>query len=682
MATYVMNMQVNYPPSFVAEFVVGNKPYDFQSNFQSYVGQRFDTVSRAIVYQSNIYNSADTNNPTPYGLWDGQTFYAPGGSYFGAGEELAFWVATLNIDTGAVAFFNAYDPTKTVPVGCGGGGIQTLTITPGSGYTSAVYYNIPLKGGHGIGNATITVSGTGVVNNVSINYSVGYHPGDVVVAYSDSFMGGGSGFSFTVNTCDINSDGTWRRSVDSSGAAIPQFVDQRTGNTWLHMDSFNGSNVCSITLLRRQDEFAKIISPLQPFYSGVHMEPKGFTQKYFYVCEDGAQLVSGGQRLYSLTLTPREITATEIAYDYLLPYANYLFPSDFITMHYPDPNVYCFTQNQTSYWVRMNTGSFAPVPGGARSYELFRFDEPTSAAFGGPVVGGGFTNITPWSSTTGPNTNAAPYAYNNTGGADFNYPYTDFMFYLPVTNQLVLLSLFPSWQTDPNDPPVEDPTLTFYDCTYYDIATGNFDYHHAFMTGYMTADWQTTTNPALAAWVIIYATQINQYQQLTDYVVPGVDYSKQWFTMVVQRFSGGTFTVNKNLWANVLVQYQFVYGSPPALIQVIPGMNSIPEDEWDNVPAYAAYATAIGSPNIVWNSYGYQSSGYLNDSGLYDPTTDWFWYGGGDPTENRYFAPIYTEGTWVSDPFMRISFAPVGGPGGGGPGRLAAVRVNLVRRPR
>src|ERR1700677_5174710 len=96
---------------------------------------------------------------------------------------------------------SAFADTSTIT-----GAIAALgTITPGSGYGSGVYYNVPLTGGSGSGAlATITVSGAVVTAVVITVPGINYLIGDVLSAASVNIGGTGSGFSVPVATVSGN----------------------------------------------------------------------------------------------------------------------------------------------------------------------------------------------------------------------------------------------------------------------------------------------------------------------------------------------------------------------------------------------------------------------------------------------------------------------------------------------
>lgn len=91
-------------------------------------------------------------------------------------------------------------PAGTTVMGITTSNIKTLgAITPGSGYVSAVYTNVPLTGGSGVGaRATITVTG-GAVTAVTITArGAAYEVGDILSASNTNLGGSGAGFAIPV----------------------------------------------------------------------------------------------------------------------------------------------------------------------------------------------------------------------------------------------------------------------------------------------------------------------------------------------------------------------------------------------------------------------------------------------------------------------------------------------------
>ncbi len=616
-----------------------------RDTYQASPGATFDYARRVIMYTASVYNNAVTTNNTGFNLWSGQNKIAKNASY-SAVSQRNLYIGEKNIDTGQVAWHYSYGQAQTVPSGLQLG--MAGTLVGGAGYVDGVYLGVPLSGGSGTGAfANIVVVGGAVTFLARVyNPNGGYAVADVLTTANTHLGGAGAGFTYTITGFDGTSDGTYRRFVESQDKAFPLLVDPRTGNVWFHVDSLSGDYICTVYMLPREvvqpssspvleplaaapsgccdhpdasapvklsDQFVQTISPLLPTHYASHMEPIGISDNWAYIVESTG---SAEPSNYHLCLSPRTIEAQETAADHLLTYANFAFPTLFNNMS-SGPNAFVFTRKQTTYFLKMAIKS-----GGtsiARGYKLYRFDEPSAAPFAGPVVGGGFTDVTPWAVGTGPNTNAASYTYNQATGQDkWSYPTNNFLYYLSTQDQVAIVSKFFSWQT--SNTLVTDPTLTFFDLTYYDIAGATFDYHHAFVRGYMKADWTPLSSATDAAWIVIDALQLNSFASYNTYTFPGHDYTKVWFAFTVQPYDAAFATPDKDLWHTIFVQYQLAYGSAPAVLQIID------EAHWDD--AYINYGTDIGNANVVWNSQGVTNQDEISNAGIYDPKTRAFWWGG------------------------------------------------------
>lgn len=436
-------------------------------------------------------------------------------------------------------------------------------------------------------------------------------------------------------------DGSWRRFVSSTAEVGngPTVIDPWTGNLWQHVVG-SGMFVCTVYLFRREDDYAQVISPLSISGAdiGSHYEPIGVTEDWTYCYTSLVNFINPGTESF-LVLTPREITADEITADQLLSYAEFALPAPFLTQagNYRT----CFNHASQMFLFGVNKV-------GARDYVLLQFDEPTSAPFGGPVVGGGFTDISPWAAATGPNTDITDYDLNS--GTLTNNKLA--LYYLPTPNVLVCLTKLIPADTGVG---VTDPLLFRMDCTYVDLDGVTFDYHQAFVRGYMTAAWVPTLVAADAAWAVQQVQEINLYLNQASYLFADIDYTKRWFFFQVQPVVGGVWTPNSALNRRILVEYTFAYGAAPVASRVID------EQGWDDV--YTAYATAIGN-NLVVNSSldvtpgGVPGSAALFENGIYDTTEDAFWWN----TESNFYS-LNSEFTAREDapftnapPLMKLSF--------------------------
>ena len=474
------------------------------------------------------------------------------------------------------------------------------------------------------------------------------------------------------------SDGTYRRctldfhanSVNDGGNG-PGMTDPYTGNFWINSQS------CELYCFRLQDNYAQIISPLFPVHGSDNaVSPVGFTTTgatgpWTFGREINQTVDPTSAYLY---LIPKDITSTETTHDYLLAYATYSYPVTEATakeFHLCNREVFDHSGNMYLFHCSAE---------GGKNFKLYKFTLPTSAPYGGPTVGGGFTDITPWDASSGPNGDGPDYTVVR-DDYPFNWPGTADVIpmYLPVTDDLVLISKFlPNEKTEYST----DPALMFWSCTYVHAPSGTptFDHHSKFVTGYMTADWSPTTE-ADAAYSVMDAFETNNYLGQSDYDytndVTGLDYSKRWFAFVCTKMSGG---VSDNSPRIVFVEYQFVNGSAPQVVQVID------EQGWDDAypgkthtsDVYAPYsAVTCNTVAVAMDAAGFNTC-YPQarwDNGVFDPETKSFWFSGGATDQagqtaffslfDSAFSDRMQDGSHVPGgsniaavpPFLKLSFA-------------------------
>jgi hypothetical protein len=310
--------------------------------------------------------------------------------------------------------------------------------------------------------------------------------------------------------------------------------------------------------LRAADSYASVISPLLlPFTAGANSVADawvvGLNTDWVYFW---SQDTFPSPHHNVLQIVPTTITSPEVTADYLLATYSYDYPDDgyyFRQCVGPDGNLYAFGAAQT----------------GTRDYKLWKC-----------VPGTGFTDITPWSPSTGPNTNCADWVSD---GASVPWA-KHYLIKLPATNRLVCISkLFPA----DFSPPDSDPVHFRMDATYYSLSGGAFDYHEGFVYGYMDAAW-AATDQAGAAWQVLDFRELDNDLESSDYL-HSYDYTLRWMMFVCQAMSAGAPVDGLNKC--VFVQYRFVYGSAPAVVQVVS------EQGWDD--AYPAYAAAVGQTEVV-----------------------------------------------------------------------------------
>ena len=524
-------------------------------------------------------------------------------------------------------------------------------------------------------------SGSGFAKINDTGYTLYNYPGNVSIAPSASYDGEVLK-SFHLHYLDVDtgavtmidpfdptatvpngkhgSDGSWRLVVASSVnlTNLPQFkmVDPWTGDCWAHMTDPQ----CNIYVFRQDDGFKQ---RLLPFGANGHMEMLGMTPNWLLVAHTANGDRSGTTNLYAV---PRLTTLDETAEGQLLAYfvAEAPFPDHYWrSLMTPDGAVY--------FLICAKTGS--------KNYKLYRYDPPASvgAWAGSPQPGGTFTDITPWSSSTGPNSNCGAWIFDTSPGGLALQRILRWRqlspFNLPATNQMAFLSILCPQATD-SAGTNHDPASFRIDCTYYDIGAATFDYHEGFVTGYMTAAWTPTSDPSEAAFAVQFIRETDNFREMRafDY---GDDYTERWIEFSVQPVVGGSFT-----WASsfpgsdknsaVLVKYRFAYGSAPEVIDVRV------DGSW--LPFYGAYASTIGSDNVVEHSILMDddinrefagAENYLSETGFV--TGSGIWFGGWnaysgliDPTFPHYRGTIFDD--WDPYPYpasiVRLSWGEAPAP--------------------
>lgn len=627
--------------------------------------------------------SAGVQNTTGHTLWTGQQAIANSAFYDGT---LLRNHSTMvkDLATDVVTRYDAWSASALVPSGAGGGALLTGTITaPGSGYPNTTYFSVPLTGGHGFGGyANITVSG-GAVTAVTPLGGHGYVATDVLSADPLNLGGAGSGFQWTVNTVSTGSDGTWRRAVAANATLvdkfcsinIPRMVDPRTGDVWAHHEA-DGPATCEIYLLRNSDNYQQIISPLLPIPNGgVHMQPQALTANYLWVLNQ-----QNNQGPSYLVGTPRTIQAAETTADYLLPYPWYTWPfaHDWTANANPKFASRCCVDLSNNLYFLNWTYTTTPT---AKNFTVQKFTEPSSATpYNAATVGGGFTDITPWTSTTGPNTGLSS-TVNNWPSASLITKVA--LKFLPASSNLMCLTkvfcvdLGQTWNST-------NQAHTHFDVTYMPVAGGSFDYHANWLTGFLDASLNPTVL-ASASWALIDLLELDTDLDIQsyDFTSTGVDYSKRWFFLILSPVAGGVWSppaggLNDPSNRACIVQVQFVAGSPPAILQ------TIFDTGWNT--AYAAFGTAIGNPNVITATAlnSLQSTAFfMLDQGVYDNAGAAWWWAGQTAAQfqlNAAFSGRQGEGfsvTGISPPFLRMSLGAAPGP----PGRRWFGELGPVKPP-
>lgn len=446
------------------------------------------------------------------------------------------------------------------------------------------------------------------------------------------------------------SDGTYRRFVEAvaSSPQVIKLVDPRTANVWSHhiADGAVVERTCLIYEFRDEDDYALTISPYVPS-ADRHLELFGINDDWVLVGEQTSQNIAF---LFTLQLLPRLRTSDEVAADYLLSYADFAAPAGSV-LHVLASAV----DSAGDLWW------FAQfVDSGATTYQLFKLEMPTSAPFGGPVVGGGWTTETPWVSGAGPDALAADYHAQGPTTQPVQVIYNR-----PDNILIGLAALYPAnliagASDDPND--------FHLNATFMDLGAGTYVQHDDFVVGYMTVGWEPTTDPNDAAYAVKSAFPLDQDLRYHSFEFTDVDYSRRWLQFNCYRVVAGVVqgdygTNNKFTFPDmfvVLAEYDFSDSvGGPALLTLRP------ETGWDT--AYTTYAGAIGDDAVVAASMsGEQSVSILIDAGFYDAQENAWWSSGGNLNFWEFDPATSDRQDYMAQPpFLRLSLEGSAGSGGG-----------------
>lgn len=645
MATYTIQALENYTPALAASFANNTQPLWCFCDKQ-YIGTSYDALGRNLMYLCLIalepydHTSLLKVNDTGKTLWDGLASVPPG-NLLDLSVRYVLNICRKNIDTGVVTFNSVYSPSNVVPSGFGAGGVTAASVlTPGTSNPSGTIQNLPLQNGYEGGvTGTVVVVG-GVLMSVTLNGAsgAGYHAGDVLLPFGS----GPGSCSIHVDSVGTGSDGTWGRTVFETrlfGFNQKNLFDPRTGNFWVHVES------CELHVFRPSTGYTMEISPMEPPYSpsnnlSADGEIFGVTASWIY-------FVSAlHDTSFVLMIRPSTIQAADRTADALQVTYTYGYPTgdSYYIRHCvgPDGNLYAYGASVT----------------GTRAYKLYNV-----------VAAVGYTEITPWGPATGPNSNCTNWTRNNSNTTWSKHH----IFQLPASGNLVMISkLFPHDSNGAGGP--NDLDNLRIDCTYYNIAGTTFDYHEGIVTGYMSAAWVPTTAGA-AVWGVLNYREIDNYLDASDFVYPGHDYTKRWFVFEVESMSGGSPI--DQITTMMFVQYHFVYGQAPVVLQVFP------ETLWDANPAYAAYAATVGQSQIIAASLPTRfgightaeyTDAFQDDNGIFDTQTNSFILSGDQP-QFCLFNPAFSDREaqaqqrWTtfdagaSSPFMRVFLTPSSGGG-------------------
>lgn len=676
--TYQIAAEENYDAATVGAGFTNNNYTD-----QAYPGYGCDRINRVINYGVAVSAQAGETNSTGHDWWSGQHSILAGATYDGTSYgNHAILVRPLDT-SGTVTLNSCFSASNTVPAGTTASrSVHFFNVdSGGSGYVDGTYIMVPLivTGTAQLAFMSCTVTG-GVVGSITVPVSYKATVGDVLTVNNSHLGGTGSGFQLTVLSVDgFVAAGTERRVTEFDNSTVRNgnlFVDPASGNLWMHANSAGSGvpgRVCLTYLLRHSAAFALEISPMFPFdNTDRHMDLRGATTNYAYTLQypnaaDGSTYLVG---------SPLTIQATEASFDYKLPYFWFINPANINPGHsgYVQ-SASCFSTNNKIY-------QLASVNTGARNFALYRFDEPSAATapYNTGTTGGGFTTITPWASNTGPNTNIT--GYTTTGSAGTRQR----LWYLPANNDLVALTT-----AYPQDKAGGTQSDFFIDCTYVGTpdGTATFDYHHAFVTGFVDANFgplssSGNTAPANAAYAVMDVQEVNPYLNTTSYHYTdgnaGADYARRWFAFTVIKCGQGdtvapltsVLTYNASAFI-VFVRYAYVPGSTPAVV-AIGGLDTLPETGWDTQlplnPDYGGGPTGNSVMNLIANSIANQTiSGDYYTNGVWDALTTSFWWAG--QLSNMWNVSTTFSGREKIDvfnpspPFLRLGlggFSPGGRP--------------------
>lgn len=438
------------------------------------------------------------------------------------------------------------------------------------------------------------------------------------------------------------SDGTWRRNVKDtrySAGNYPCWSDPRTQDVWFRAES------CELFVVRAANNYALAISPLVASLSATfNLLVKGMTDDWVYAVEVSPEVDGGGK----LHMTPRIDTAAEVTADKKLAYASFDLPA-FFSQEFNQYFVSALHVSENLFVFGSPVGS--PTSSGTTDFRLFKFTKPSTFVYPTPPIDGGFTEVTPWTSTTGPN---APLV-----GATLVDYVTERCFAQMShgKTQLQLLSVGSA-----NDFASYDDNNTTITHTWYKPADGTWG-STLIAHGYMKADFTLGTDNADSAFILTGEVHAFNTGLDKDTAYDDALHAQRWYAFFAWAIDAGVPDFGPQIV--VFVRLDWNDGAAPTIGMVIDERNA-----WD--PAYAAYAAAIGSTRIVASSLQLGNSGFVNigpDMGVFDPQAPAFWFSGmdlGPSPGNKFFQfdPAFTgrtavaggTGSCAQPPLLKLSF--------------------------
>ncbi len=210
-----------------------------------------------------------------------------GNSMSGAAENYMWGVGGVHSQYSA-GITAGFDNLTTFRTGQVLGGV----IVGGSGYTDGTYLNCQMTGGTGtLFYATITVAGGAVTVVTPTNLGYGYTIGDVCSS-SDSRLGAGSSFTYTVNDLDINTSTHYAGYRFRATIQDPTSNYEFTGYLSNPILNFTGTNTAKFRAFYHNPSYTASV---------------GFSQ---YAWEH-----TGGMVAWSSILSPAQITANQNDYN-------------------------------------------------------------------------------------------------------------------------------------------------------------------------------------------------------------------------------------------------------------------------------------------------------------------------------------------------------------------------------
>lgn len=449
-------------------------------------------------------------------------------------------------------------------------------------------------------------------------------------------------------------DGTWRRSVFDITRTmnLPVVVDPRTGNVWLQTDS------CEVHCFRLEDSYKMTISPCFATVSLLNQQwPVAMNDDWVVLYEQSGVGVTN--------LTPRLRTAEEISADELLVYAAWTWPIDPSQLYWA-----LATDANGDVW------AFAWGVQHGSDFQLWKFTMPTSAPYGGPVVGGGWTDETPWGPATGPNALTADYDLSLDLAQERVVAYwSDDRRYLHAFIGL----LYTEYVPDPTD---VDAAKILH--VVYDTQTAAYT-SEVWLQGYLDAALAHVADPADAVYVItgqVWGT--NAFAEFDSYhAIP----ASRWLFAAIHPVAAG---VPGSRNSCLIIEAGLSGTSTPTIEQVFYDATS-----W--TAAYPAYAANV---LLDWGDYDVVRANLPTgplffmqgvDNGFFDADTNSFYWSANQTSEITTAAtPGSQSALYMFDadfsgreavedadpPILRLSFAPM--PAGDG-GRVWVTRYKRRR---